>query len=67
MTTLRTFRVVFAQSILTEFIVKAADYAAAEDAADDLYQEPGTRLRLRKNQWVGDSYEVCACEELPDA
>jgi hypothetical protein len=65
--TLKTYRVVFAQSILSEFKVSAPDANAAEELAGQLYEQrngiDSLAAHLPDSQWVGDGYEVVTVDE----
>jgi hypothetical protein len=65
--TLKTYRVVFAQSILSTFEVSAPDAEAAEELAGQLYEQrngiDSLAAHLLELQWIGDGYEVVTVDE----
>ena len=63
MTKLPSFRIVIAQSVLTEIIVQAPDPATAENAACDAYD--GIGCILSGNQWIGDGFDIVTVDPMP--
>ena len=61
MKALKSFRVVFAQSILTEVIVAAPNHAIAENMAWERYIEPDEPEHPQR--WLGDGIEAVLVEE----
>ena len=58
-----TYRVLIAQSVLTETLVQAPDRYTAEDIAAAQYVEPADTLSV--NSWLSDAWEVIDITEVP--
>ena len=62
MSDLKTFRVVIAQSILTEVMVAAPDRSIAEDMAWERYIDPDEPEQPQR--WLSDAIETVTIEEV---